>query len=208
MASLEARDGVRKEHRVQNLSMEAPLDELMRRMKERTAAFNSSQPGPQWLDGYWGQSADQRLSLEGKYRTDSLVLAFEQATRLKAEHDGLQSLTNEERIVLAVEALEREVNNGGYNQFFLSSSREFAPTIVAALQAIDCKKSATITQGAIKALGISNLTFEAIETTMAGDDEQRLANLNRCDHSYDKTAEPVAERLFAFIKVNKAGIRF
>ena len=41
---------------------------------------------------------------------------------------------------------------------------------------------------------------------MASDDDQRLAKLNRCDEAYYKGAEPIAERLFAFIKANKAGI--
>jgi len=188
--------------------MTAPLDELMRRLEERTAAFKRSQPGPKWLDGYSGQSADQLLSLEGEYRIDSLVLAFEQAIGQKGQRGGVRSLTDEERVVLAVEALEREVNNGGYDQFFVNSSREFAPTVVAALQRIGCKKTAAITQRAITALGISDLTSEAIDGAMVGDDEQRVAKLNRCNDSYYKCAEPVAERLFAFIKVNKAGIKF
>ena len=208
VASLEGNDRVPKKLRVQDLSMTAPMDELMRRLKERTAAFKRSQPGPKWLDGYSGQSADQLLSLEGEYRIDSLVLAFEQAIGQKGQRGGVRSLTDEERVVLAVEALEREVNNGGYDQFFVNSSREFAPTVVAALQRIGCKKTAAITQRAITALGISDLTSEAIEAVMVGDDEQRFAKLNRCDDSYYKCAEPVAERLFVFIKVNKAGIKF
>ncbi len=43
---------------------------------------------------------------------------------------------------------------------------------------------------------------------MAADDEQRLAKLNRCDDSYYKGAEPIAERLFAFIKANKTSVSF
>lgn len=208
MESLEGRDGIPKKYRVQNLSMTAPRDELVQQLKERTAAFKWSQSGPDWLDGYSGQSADQLLSLEGKYRIDSLVLAFEQAISQKGQRGGVQSLTEEERIVVAVEALEREVNSGGYDQFFVNSSREFAPTVVDALQRIGCKKAATITQRAIAALGVSDVTSEAIDAAMAGDDERRLAKLNRCDDSYYKNAEPIAERLFAFIKANKAGIRF
>jgi hypothetical protein len=208
VASLEGNDKVPKKYRVQNLSMTAPMDEQMRRLKERTAALKRSQPGPEWLDRHSGQSADELLSLEGKYQIDSLVLAFEEAISQKAQRGGMQSLTNEERIVLAVEALEREVNNGGYDQFFVNSSREFAPTVVDALQRIGCKKTATITQRAIKALGVSALTSEAIDAAMVADDEQRLAKLNRCDDSYYKCAEPVAERLFEFIKANKTVIRF
>jgi hypothetical protein len=209
VASLEEREGIPKKYRVQDLSMTVPTwEESIRQMKERIDAHMKSQPASGWLGGYSGQSVSQLLSLEGKYRTDSLVLAFEQAISQKAKRDGVQSLTDEERIVLAVEALEREVNNGGYDQFFVNSSREFAPTVVGALQHIGCKKTATITRRAITALGISDLTSEAIDAAMAEGDEQRLAKLNRYDDSYYKCAEPVAERLFAFIKANKTGIRF
>jgi hypothetical protein len=197
-----------KKYRIKNLSMTAPMDELMRQLKERTAAVKRSQPGPKWLDGYSGQSADELLSLEGKYRTDSLVLAFEQAINSKTEQKGFQTLSDEEQIVLAVEALEREVNNGGYDQFFVNSSREFVATVVRAHQRIGCKKTAIITQRAIKALDVADLTSEAIEAAMAAEDQQRLAKLSRCDDSYYKSAEPIAERLFAFIKANKAAIRF
>jgi hypothetical protein len=207
IASLEGRAGIRKEYRVQNLSMTAPtMKENLRQTKERVAAHMKSQPGPKWLDGYSGESAEQLLSLEGKYRTDSLVLAFEQGINQKAEREGAQSLTTEERIVLAVEALEREVNNGGYDQFFVNSSREFAPIIVGALQRIGCKKTANITQKAIEALGISDLRSDAIDAVICARDERRAAKLNRCDDSYYKSAEPIAERLFAFIKANRASI--
>jgi len=206
--ALQECDGIPKKYRVQNLSMTAPIDEVMRQLKESTAALKKSQPEPKWLDGYSGQTIDELLSLEGKYRTDSLVLAFEQAINKKAEQKGLQTLTDEERTVLAVEALEREVNNGGYHQFFLNSSRQFAPTVVRALQRIGCKKTASITQRAIKALGLADITSEEIETAMAGNDERRTAKLNRCDDAYYKGAEPIADRLFAFIKANKMAIQF
>lgn len=208
IASLEERDGIPKKYRVQNLSMTAPtMEECIRQAADRIADRKKLQSGPKWLE-YSGESADQLLSLEGKYRVDSLVVAFEQAIGQKAQRGGVQSLTDEERVVLAVEALEREVNNGGYDQFFVNSSREFAPTIVGALKRIGCKLTATITQRAIAALGVSELTSEAIDAAMAGDNEQRLAKLNRCDDSYHKNAEPIAERLFAFIQANKGGIRF
>lgn len=206
IASLEERDGRPKEHRVLNLSMTA-MQENLRHAMERVAAHQKSRRGLGSLDGYSGQTVDELLSLEGKYRTDSLVLAFEQAIGQRAEHEGMQSLDDEERIVLAVEALEREVNNGGYDQFFVNSSRQFTPTIVGALRRIGCKKTAAITQKAIKALGISELTPKAIENAIAVDDEQRLAKLNQCDDSYYNNTEPIAERLFAFIKTNKASIR-
>jgi hypothetical protein len=154
-----------------------------------------------------GQTVEQLFSLEGKSRIDTLVLAFEQAISQKAERTSNRGLSYPERVVLAVEALEREVNNGGYDQFFTNSSREFAPIIVESLKRIGCKKAASITQKATNALGVSELTVKAIDTAMATDDEQRQKAFAQCDDAYYKNnAEPIAERLFAFIKANKAGI--
>lgn len=161
----------------------------------------------QWLDGYTGQTVDQLLALEGKYRIDSLVLAFEEALDRKEARFGERALSDDERIVLAVEALEREVDNGGYAQFFKNSSREYAPMIVASLQRIGCRETAAITEKAIKALGTRHLTADGIKSAMAKNDEQREVKLNRCDHEYYKNPEPIAELLFAFIKTNKDRIR-
>ena len=186
-----------------------PWEDEVKRLRQLASPSNKSEIEQlESLEGYSGQSVDQLLSCEGKYGTDSLIMAFEQAISLKAEREGLQSLTDEERVVLAVEALEREVNNGGYDQFFVNSSRDFASIIVGALRRIGCKKTEIITQRAIKAIGISDLSSDKIGTAMAADNEQRSEKLTRCDDSYYKSAEPVAERLFGFIKANRAAIRF
>jgi hypothetical protein len=207
IASLEERDGMPKKLRVQDLAMTVPMEEAIRRTKERVAAYVKSRPGPAWLDGYSGQSAGQLLMLEGKYRTDSIVLAFEEAIRQKAEREGAEVLTDVERIVLAVQALEREVNNGGYHQFFVNSSREFAPTIVSSLQRIGCKKTASITQRAITALGASSPTLEMIDDVLAEDNQRIMQKLTRCDDAYYKSAEPIADRLFSFIRANEKEIK-
>src|SRR5437588_104082 len=60
------------------------------------------------------------------------------------------------------------------------------------LRRIGCKKAASITQKAIKALGVSDLTVQAIDTVMATDDEQGLKKFAQCDDAYYKNAEPIA----------------
>ena len=164
-----------------------------------------------WLAGYSGQTIAQRLALEGQCRVDSIVLAFEQAIEQaivkRNERGEGQNLTGEEGVVLAVEALEREVNNGGYGQFFSNSSRQFAPTIVDSLLRIGCGRTAEITQKAVDALGLSTLSVDAIATAIAADDPNRDAKLERYDDAYYEAAEPIADRLFAFIKSNTTAIR-
>jgi hypothetical protein len=83
-----------------------------------------------WLD-YSGEAASELIACKNSHRIDSLLCAFEEGIQNKREQQG--SVTDEERLVLAVMALEREVNNGGHRQFFVNSSREFAPVIEESL---------------------------------------------------------------------------
>lgn len=156
-----------------------------------------------WLDEYSGQSVDELIELEAEYRIDSLVLVFEQAIDQKAARIGIENLTVEERVILAIEALEREVNNGGYDQFFTNSSKEFACVVLDSLNRIGCPKTASITKEAIAALGMPGpATVEGIDDVIYQDDEQREEQLSECDHQYFNSRENIEGRLFEFIKSN------
>ena len=138
-----------------------------------------------FLESYSGQTTEQLIALDKRYRIDSLVLAFEQGIQQMAEK---RPLTQEETYVLAVEALEREVNNGGYSQFFSNSSNEWADTVAGALRAIGCPKTADISEKAVA----------------SRENEKALAE---CDERYYANDEPIADRLFDWIKRNRAQIR-
>jgi Domain of unknown function (DUF4375) len=163
-------------------------------------------PDLQWLDGYSGESVDELIALEGKYRTDSLVLAFEEAMDQKSARVGENKLSPEERIILAIEALEREVNNGGYGQFFVNSSSEYGPIIFEALRRIGCPKTAEITHKALKIVQGAPLINEKIEDGTWEENEERHEALGKCDSLYFERPENIEESLFAFIKANRAKI--
>ncbi len=161
-------------------------------------------PDLKWLERYAGQTTDQLLALEREYRIDSLVVAFQQALDQKSARQGESSLSEEECVILAIEALESEVNNGGYRQFFENSSREYAPIIVQSLKRIGCATTAAITQQAIDALHLPALTADAIEAAIdseASDDE-----LNEFDQAYFNAGDDIEDKLFEFIKSNKKAI--
>ncbi len=156
-----------------------------------------------WLDEYSGQTTDQLIALEGKYRTDSLVVAFHQAVDQKWARVGEEALSEEERVIPAIEALESEVNNGGYEQFFVNSS-EYAPIIVDALNRIGCIETAELTQQAIDHLGIEGpISVEAIDRVMEEENEERDENLGECDNRYYEVAGDLADPLLEFIKSNR-----
>jgi hypothetical protein len=161
--------------------------------------------GQKFLESYGGQTTEALLALEDEYRIDSLVLAFEEAIGKKA---FAGPITKEERYVLAVEALEREVNNGGYSQFFVNSSNEYAGVAEEALRAIGCPKTAAITRDALSALDLGgDLTPERMVEAVHPDNEAVLEALAPCDDRYFSNDEPIADRLFEWIRQNRAAIR-
>ena len=160
-----------------------------------------------WLDGYSGQTIEELIEMANEYRIDSLLVALEEALNQKAAEVGEQDLSDEERIVLAVEALEREVNNGGYAQFFANSSGEYAAIIVESLLRIGCQEAANITSGAINALGIEDFSPEALEAALESEDEERDEQLEECDGLYSGAGEDIAGQLFEFVRANKDAIQ-
>jgi putative ribosome biogenesis GTPase RsgA len=161
--------------------------------------------GEAFLESYGGQSTAELIALEGSHRIDSIVLAFEQALQAKLEREPV---SDEERVVLAVEALEREVNNGGYHQFLVNSSNEHAEVIVEALRRIDCPATAAITEQALAAIGFTAAMTPGEIAEFATDHYDDLAQaLGRCDDRYYAGDEPIAQRLFEWIKLNRAKIR-
>ena len=71
----------------------------------------------------------------------------------KEERKGLASFTRGERFVYAIEGMVREVNNGGWNQFFFNSSGALAFDLVPALEAVGSKKNLSIAERALKIFG-------------------------------------------------------
>jgi hypothetical protein len=154
----------------------------------------------EWLEGYSGQTTAELLALEGRFRSDSLVLAFEEAVSRKAVRVGAARLTSPERVVLAVEALERAVNSDGFVGLF-SNAPEQVPNLVASLMAIGRADVAELTGRAIAELAIEGrLTHEAVSSGIDRDDDERDRRLSRCDSAYYQSAGDLAEPVLDFIR--------
>ena len=159
---------------------------------------------PPWLNGYAGQSTAQLIELGETHRIDSVVLAFEAGIDQKARRRGTETLTSPERVVLAVEAIEREVNNGGFDQLFRNSSKEHAPNFVSSLEAIGRPEVADLARRAVAALRLGKrpLTVESIELALDRDSDARDDAFEELDNEYYETAGDLAPDLFAYIKAN------
>jgi hypothetical protein len=160
-----------------------------------------------WLGGYSGETIEELIAMASEYRIDSLLAALEEALNQKADEVGELELSDEERIVLAVEALEREVNNGGYGQFFANASGQYSAIIVNALLAIGCHETANVTSGAINALGIEDFSPEAIDAALESENEERDEQLEECDGLYSGAGEDIAGQLFEFVLAHQDAIQ-
>lgn len=162
-------------------------------------------PSQEFLSGYGGETTEELIAMADDYRIDSIILAFEAALE---QQRGERSLTTEESWILAIEALEREVNNGGYLQFFENSSREHAPSVVQALEAISCPQVAELTQRAIATLKIQGeITEAAIEEAIEAREDEISESLDALDSEFFQQTESIEDRLFEFIKANRDHIK-
>jgi hypothetical protein len=169
---------------------------------------------------YEGQTIDEIIALRGHFRDDSLVLAIESALieregwfelpceQIDEEMErGILTLTEAERVVMAIEAMEREVNNGGYAQFFVNSSKHFAPYIVQALQTIGCVGDADLATRAIAELrlpsGFDGEDCDKAYMALRGEIDPKLHELDNC---YYQSTELIIESLFSYIEQHKSEI--
>jgi hypothetical protein len=162
-----------------------------------------------FLESWGGRTPDELLALAATHRIDSLVLAFEEALGVKAFKLGDAALSEVEADVLAIEAMEREVNNGGYGQFFTNSSVEYVPRIFAALERIACPVTADLTRRALQATGAeAGASAASVSERMERADAARDDVLNEIDQAYYVSGEDIAQRLFDHLKENRSAIAF
>jgi hypothetical protein len=156
-----------------------------------------------FLRDYAGQTTTELLALDQTYRTDSIVLRFEEGLGQKAARLGDDALSTPERVVLVIEAVERAVNSDGYWGLFANEA-EYVPDVVSALEAIGAGTAADLTGQAIDELRIDErLTAEAVELAIAHDDEARDARLDDLGQQYYEKVGDLSEPLLVYIRENR-----
>jgi len=135
----------------------------------------------------------------------SLVQAFREGIQRKAARKGKRAVSHEEQTVLAVTALDQEVNNGGYDQY----PQKFVPDVCSdrgeSLLRVGCKRQARIAK---RALQLNTLTVRKIDAVMSKESRERDQELELCDQMFYETRQSLAKRLYASILANRTRITF
>jgi hypothetical protein len=82
-------------------------------------------------------------------KNDSIITLDNFIADLCNYGDNVDKLTDPQKYFFYNQNLEREINNGGFNQYFVNSSGDFAHETILSLKIIGADKTADILQQAI-----------------------------------------------------------
>jgi hypothetical protein len=80
---------------------------------------------------------------------DMIVMEIDTYLNEKSKYgEEMEKLNSSQRVLLIIENLEREINNGGFDQFYWNSSGDYAMETINALKQIGANKTAEIVKKA------------------------------------------------------------
>jgi hypothetical protein len=126
-------------------------------------------------------------------------LSASEKTSFGKEDFARQSLP--QKVFSAIWAVESEVNNGGFSQYFFNSSAESAAFVVEALKTVGAPKTADICKRAIAAALPSGLprSAEAIRSAAADFPDEVLEKLEALDQEFFYYPHNLTDLLFAYV---------
>jgi hypothetical protein len=165
------------------------------------------------MDGYEGESVDGVLSFADSGNAYDVLCALEESIGQHWKNrPGLR--TGVENIIAAVMALMREVNNGGFDQFYRNSSKRWAFFARSALLHIGRRDAAKIVARAGRSLGKFEShviapgvggRFKELDERMSRPDTRRSRIFEECNIAFQQLAG-LPESLLAYARRHPNGI--
>ncbi len=151
---------------------------------------------------------DQALKIESE---TGAVLTIREIIDTHWDYEDISMLNDVERLFVFVENVEREVNNGGFDQFFLNSSGDYARESYEALNTIGATKAAAILKRAMSIFPGGEVPKEAEmreeELEKTGEDG-RAKWFDACDTEYyEQNDENIGALLLKYVRENSSGFR-
>ena len=170
--------------------------------------INAGAPTDIEIDKEWSKikSIDEIWKIEEK---ENFVVEMDKYIAEKCKYgDDMKTLNDEQRVLYITQALEMEVNNGGFAQFFFNSDGYFGNELVSSFEKIGAIKTAEICKKAISIYGDKVLTDrDEREDVLTSDDEkeeERIEEiLNECDDAFFEYEDNLVELNYQFIINNK-----
>ena len=128
-----------------------------------------------------------------------IVLSESDKTRFGKDDFSTQSLP--QKVFSSIWALESEVNNGGFSQYFFNSSCKTAGFVAEALETISAPSTADICRRAISAAFPAGLpsNAETIRSTASDFSDETEDKLDALDKEFFRYPHNLTELLFAYV---------
>lgn len=149
--------------------------------------------------------------------TPSTIWEIENPTQFVIEMDKLisekcvfgekmEALNKDERLFYISQEVEREVNNGGFDQFFFNSSGNFSNEIVEVFKTIGTGARSEICQRAVDVFGatVPVDSFERQDLMEELDEDKRYEIWSDCDSDYYACEDDLDSLIYSFIIEHKA----
>ena len=119
--------------------------------------------------------------------------------------DAMESLSQPQKNFYFNQNLEREINNGGFNQYFHNSTGEFAHETIVSLDGIGANKTSVILQQAINQFPGSNVPKERDERQEILQQIEAIANIvwEELDQKFYTYEDNLNELNIKYIKQNR-----
>jgi hypothetical protein len=132
---------------------------------------------------------------------NSILIELSESERTKFGKEDFGSQSIPQRVFSSIWAVESEVNNGGFSQYFQNSSAETASFGAQALEAIGAPRTADICRRAIACAFPAGLpsTPEAISDAAADLCEDALDELEALDGEFTAYPHDLTDLLFAYV---------
>lgn len=152
----------------------------------------------------FGKSFKQVFERSDKKECHQVLSDISAIIMYKEQEKGVNSLTQKERYVYAIDGMLTEVNNGGFSQFFFNSTGELAYELVAALEEIGSTKFKSIASKAIDIFGEIPCLDEDSRCShlekITKDNELQL--WDECDDEFYDCDEDIESMTVAYAKAN------
>lgn len=125
---------------------------------------------------------------------------------LCAYGDEMETLTEPQQLFYYIQCLEREVNNGGFNQYFINSSGKFAHQTIQSLKRIGANTTANILQKAIDQFPDKKIPQDRDERNELVEQIEATANevWNELDQQFYQYADDLNTLNLHYVKQHKA----
>ena len=132
---------------------------------------------------------------------NGILISLSESNLTKFGKEDFSEQSTAQKVFSSIWAVESEVNNGGFSQYFLNDSCETAAFVAEALDIIGAPRTADICRRAIAAAFPTGLPFdpESISAAAVEFSDETEDELNALDGEFYQYPHNLTELLFAYV---------